>query len=86
MNRIGIWSEDNQAIVPYETQPKRVVVTATLVYTIENILEWVDDMDDPDTLAESGGKVLDVSDVIDIVRDWAYDDLINATPSIELEF
>jgi hypothetical protein len=86
MNRIGIWNEDNQAVVPYEKQPKRVVVTSTRIYSVEDIIDWIDEMDDPATLAALGGKMIDVGDLIAIVRDWAHDDLPEVTPSIELEF
>jgi predicted cation transporter len=86
MSRIGVWSEDSQTITPYEKQPKRVVVTAVKVYDIEDIISWVDDMDDPDTLAEEGGKMIDVADLISIVLDWAHDDLPEVTPNMELEF
>ena len=60
---------------PLANPPQYLTATIKMNYDVADIIAYLEEIDDPDEVAENGKRVYTLDDVVQVVQDWASEDM-----------
>lgn len=60
---------------PLDNPPAYLTAVVRVNYDVDSIIDYLNEIDDPDTIAEHGQRVYTLEDIVQVAKDWAAEDL-----------